>query len=400
MKIAIVWQRFLPYHVARLKRLRGACEKAGSSLFALEVASSDSSYRDVAVSTHTEFNRICCFPESDYHRLRAKDIYNKVKAALSEIGPDVIFAPATPFPEGMAAIAYRTCCGKKVIVMDDSWELSDRRGPLIKAIKRCIHQNADAVFIPAPSHASYFRGLGFSDDRMVVGVDVVDNDAYAKVAEDVLDHENSVRSSLDLPEDFFLFVGRALPRKGLHSLLSAYDKYCLRSQAGKWDLVIVSSGDEMEQLKASRSAHPHIHFVGPKQGGELYYHYALARALIVPSIVDQWGLVINEGMACGLPVIVSRGCGAAATLVREGENGWTFQPGDVEELSELMIRTTGAGPERLKKMGRRSQEIIAEWGPDRFVTGVFQAANIPRRAPAGIISNLLTRLWKGHVRVY
>ena len=104
-------------------------------------------------------------------------------------------------------------------------------------------------------------------------------------------------------------------------------------------------------------------------------------------------------MASGLPVIVSRGCGSAKTLVQEGENGWTFEPGNDETLTKLMIRACSLSSDALKKMGKKSQTIVSEWSLDRFADGVLKAIEIPRRPPAGILSNILTRVWKGHVKV-
>jgi len=108
----------------------------------------------------------------------------------------------------------------------------------------------------------------------------------------------------------------------------------------------------------------------------------------VSSEIDPWGLVVNEGMASGLPVIVSKGCGCAKTLVQEGENGWTFEPGDVETLTKLMLQVSSISQDKVKQMGKRSEEIIADWSLDRFVEGVLEAIQIPRRSPAGLISNI------------
>jgi glycosyltransferase involved in cell wall biosynthesis len=109
---------------------------------------------------------------------------------------------------------------------------------------------------------------------------------------------------------------------------------------------------------------------------------------------------VNEALASGLPVIVSRGCGAAKTLVKEGENGWTFEPGAIEELAALMAQMSSLSDSVLQDMGQASRQIVAQWGLDRFVDGVLAALKIPRRPDAGFLSNLLTRLWKGHVRVH
>jgi glycosyltransferase involved in cell wall biosynthesis len=166
-----------------------------------------------------------------------------------------------------------------------------------------------------------------------------------------------------------------------------------------WDLVLVGGGESLENIRSLARDIPGILFVGPEFGDSLCQYYALARALIVPSIIDPWGLVVNEGMASGLPVIVSRRCGSAKTLVHEGENGWTFESEDVDTLCGLLLRISSLPPDKLTEMGKKSKSVISDWSLDRFVDGVMAATQIPRRPPGGILSNILTRVWKGHVKV-
>jgi glycosyltransferase involved in cell wall biosynthesis len=402
MTIAIIWQRFLPYHRARIRRTAIFLQRHGIKLIAIEVATQDTTYgfppENPEDTPPIQYH--CCFPDANYHKLSANQIHDAVFDTLCRLQPNIVFAPATPFPEGMAAIRYGTDRNKKSVMMDDSWELTDQRGLLVRSIKRLIHRNVDAAFIPAESHKTYFAKMGFSDDRLLFGVDVVDNNYYSHNADEASKKAADFRGALRLPDDYFLFVGRVMPKKGLDTLLRAYDIYRSSVNGRKWDLVIVGMGGNFEEMQRTYASRPDIHFPGAQFGNDLCYHYALARALIVPSLSDQWGLVINEGMACGLPVIASTGCGATATLVHDGDNGWTFKPGDVNELARCMIEAHGAGKERLASMGARSKEIIAGWSTTLFAESVFKALNIPRREPAGIISNILTRLWKGHVRTY
>ena len=100
--------------------------------------------------------------------------------------------------------------------------------------------------------------------------------------------------------------------------------------------------------------------------------YAEASCFVHASLIEPWGLVVNEAMAAGLPVIVSRTCGCAADLVQEGVNGWTFDPTDKLGLAELMRRIS-ASPEQAKLMGESSRRIIRDWGTERFAAGVLAA---------------------------
>lgn len=396
--IAVIWQRFLPYHVARIRRLHHCCEKYGHKLTVIEVASQDESYA-FPDEGGRDFDHICCFWGVSYHGLKFDQIRRKVLSTLEAIRPDIVMAPATPFPEGMAAYAYCLGTGKNAVMMDDAWEHTDRRGSFTRFIKRQIHKNIDVAFVPASSHASYYESLGFPRERIVFGVDVVDNDFFARNAQAARTHSRSVRQSLCLPEKYFLFVGRFLPRKGLECLVEAYKAYRQQTKGGLWSLVLVGTGDHLETVRQQAEDTAGIVFAGPRFGPELASFYGLAGALVVPSEADPWALVVNEGMASGLPVIVSRGCGAAHTLVRAGENGWTFEPGDAGTLARLMAEISGLSDIALARMGETSEKIIAEWSLDRFVDGVFEAIEVPRRPSAGLLANWATKLWKGRVSV-
>ena len=397
--VVVIWQRFLSYHAARLRRLNARLAPLGYRLSAIEVASQDGSYGFAELRPGEGFAHHCLFPGSSYHDHTVAEIHGSVQAKLSGLQPDIVFAPATPFPEGMAADAYRLASGCRRVMMDDAWEHTDRRGPLTRLMKRLIHRNIDGVFIPAPSHAPYYLGLGFPAERVLHGVDVVDNDFFASAADRARTAEAAIREEKRLPADYFLFVGRFLPRKGLETLFAAYDQYRAAATETPWGLVLVGDGPHLEAVHGMAAGIPGVQLAGVARGEELCRYYALARALIVPSVLDPWGLVVNEGMAAGLPVLVSSGCGAARTLVREGENGWTFGPDRVDCLARLMRRLARLPERERARMGARSREMIADWSLDRFADGVIGALALSRRKGGGPLANLATRLWKGRVSV-
>lgn len=398
MKVAIVWQRFLPYHVARLLAVQRALGQSGARLVPVEVASQDAAY-GFPRSDHGALEPVVrVLGDSNYHACGAAQIGARVLRHLEQEAPDAVFCPATAFPEGMAAVLYRRRHGGLVTIMDAAWGASDRRGALTSAVKRLIHRNVDAALVPAPSHAAYYRRLGFPDERIFFGVDAVDNRYFEENVGPARQRRGELCTALDLPLRHFLFVGRLLPRKGVTTLLDAYAAYRAAS-AAPWGLVIVGTGPEELLIRARAARIGGVIIAGARHGAALCEHYACAGALVVPSDVDPWALVVNEGAASSLPLIVSRGCGAAATLVAEGANGWTFAPGDARSLSLLLERTAGLPEVRRREMGERSREIVAGWSTARFAAGVLGALNVTRREPAGRIADLLTRTWKGRVSV-
>ena len=121
--------------------------------------------------------------------------------------------------------------------------------------------------------------------------------------------------------------------------------------------------------------------------------YGLARVFVMPSKTEQWGLVVNEAMAAGLPVLVSHSAGCSQDLVEQGVNGYTFDPSDPNDLAQLLIRMSTSAD--LASMGRESQRIIRLWGPSRFAEGLMSAADlsrIPRPRRNASLGRLLTGL--------
>src|SRR5207247_9160802 len=131
------------------------------------------------------------------------------------------------------------------------------------------------------------------------------------------------RSTLRLTQRFFLFVRRVVRDKGVFDLLEAYTDLSpeLRKDMG---LVFVGDGAARDELgrRATSIVPGTVRFAGFTQRDELASYYALAEALVFPTRTDPWGLVVNEAMACGLPIIGRDVAGCAAVQVESNWNGW------------------------------------------------------------------------------
>ena len=192
------------------------------------------------------------------------------------------------------------------------------------------------------------------------------------------------RQRLGLPQRFFLAASRFIAKKNLIRLLDAYAAYRQRAGADAWHLVLLGDGELRSEVE-SRIARPDLAgpvvLAGFKQYDELPRYYGLASAFVHASTTEQWGLVVNEAMASGLPVLVSNRCGCAPDLVEDGVNGFTFDPYDVQALAGLMQRVAAMTDERRDAMRRAGQRIIADWGPERFADGLMRAAEAAMRRP-------------------
>ena len=221
--------------------------------------------------------------------------------------------------------------------------------------------------------------LGMPQEKIWEGYDVVDNDFFWRSAQHARDE--LTRTDLSPSQPYFLTCARfvrsdwGVPRrKNLHRLLEAYQVYTSRRDA-PWKLVIVGDGELRSELKEQIDAlgvSDGVALPGFKQYSELPRYYAFAGAFILPSIKDTWGLVVNEAMASGLPVLVSERCGCATDLIKVGENGFIFNPEDVEQLADLMLRISSRDCDRYA-MGWASRAIISKWTPQTFADGLARA---------------------------
>lgn len=152
---------------------------------------------------------------------------------------------------------------------------------------------------------------------------------------------------------YFLSVGRLLERKNFITLLKAYKQYKIQCNDSAWNLIIVGDGPKRESLveyirlnKLERS----VILLPFLQQKDLIPFYQNASALVLTSIQETWGLVINEAMASGLPIIVSDKCGAASTLVEKGRNGYTFSPLSESDLADCLLNFYKLSDERRNEM--------------------------------------------------
>ena len=142
-----------------------------------------------------------------------------------------------------------------------------------------------------------------------------------------------------------------------------------------WDLVLLGTGPLREEMMrhVEREDIGGVNFAGFQQLEDLTGFYAGAGAFVHPALQEQWGLVVNEAMACGLPVLVSRTVGAAYDLVQDGVNGFRFDPRETGELSALLERVSAPDFPRAA-FGEASRRIIADWTPEEFGENFRRAA--------------------------
>lgn len=317
----------------------------------------------------------------------------KLSAALSAIDPDFVAVPGWSGREAIAAMQWCVAHRRPAILLSESTGWDEARSGWKEWVKKRVIALCSSALAGGTAHADYLADLGMPRDRIFLGYDAIDNDYFAKGAATARTQRAQLSSIFQLPSSpFFLASARFIEKKNLPRLLQAYGRYReihqkseVRSQESEskntnsskaWDLVLLGDGPLRSDLCSLISDLRLQHSVllpGFKQYTDLPAYYGLASAFIHASTTEQWGLVVNEAMASDLPILVSNRCGCAKDLVRESGNGFTFDPENVEQLAQLMLRLAASPSPRLADMGDASRQIISNWGPDRFATGLKQA---------------------------
>lgn len=298
-----------------------------------------------------------------------------VFSALNRLRPDAVLCGGYNYTASWQAAFWAKSNRVPLLLWSESTALDLRRGhPPVEFVKARFLSMCQAFVVPGKSSFRYLQGLGIGTKKIFTAPNAVDNALFAALAEEARRDQSQVRTRHSLPARFFLYVGRMVAVKGVFELLEAYAQLDpeVRRQIG---LVFVGDGPGLMKLKeAAAGIEPGtIQFAGFVHREELAEFYALSDALISPTHSDTWGLVVNEAMACGLPVIVSNVAGCSEDLVKDGWNGFVVPALAPDQLALAMARVAADAGLR-SEMGSNSRKRIAEYSASEWAEGVVSAA--------------------------
>ena len=202
----------------------------------------------------------------------------------------------------------------------------------------------------------YMKKFGIPVNKIYNQYLTIDVNYFLQKRENKSQYRKEIRVKYDIEEDaiVLIYVGRLIKSKGVQDIIKAAS--ILRQRGYKIHVLIVGSGAYEEELKKLANENKYIHFLGFIEYEILYKYYYASDIFIFPTYNDPWGLVVNEAMACGLPIITTTSCGAYMDLVED--NGVVYRAGDIDELVqsiELVLR------KNLKILGLKSMELIKNY---------------------------------------
>jgi 1,2-diacylglycerol 3-alpha-glucosyltransferase len=391
--IAVVFHHIGPYHHARLNAGANRLSVTGIEWSAKGYDSWG------AADSPAGYRKVSLFSEAtDQYPVKAQ-LRRTFWSALEQANPDVV---AINGWNNFGSLPAANCCvrrGIPMVVMSESARQDEPRTWWKEMIKRRVVGFYSTALVGGQRHGEYLVELGMPRERIFTGYDVVDNAYFAQRAVEIRNSKFEIRKKYGLPENYFLASARFVEKKNLPGLIRAYEEYRQRSEVGKgsapWDLVILGDGPLREALNSQLSTlnlHTKVHLPGFKPYDELPVYYALAKAFVHASTTEQWGLVVNEAVTSGLPVIVSERCGCVPELVRG--NGFTFDPIDERELPSRLLQIASLSDDERRSLGDASYRIAENFAPKHFGEGLEQAAKLALTHPrkASLLGRALIKL--------
>lgn len=268
-----------------------------------------------------------------------------------------------------------------VFVRDEVQEFSRPRGALRRLAKRAVFAASDRLvdcFLAiGTANREYYESLGIEPARIITMPYAVDNQFFQLRCRESSAQREHFRSQLRLEpgRPVILFVGKLFGRKRPEDLLEAYFRL---SSDGRREpvpyLLFVGDGELRSVLESRTKAlgWSSIKFLGFRNQTELPAYFDLCDVFVMPSNFEPWGLIINEVMNAGRPIVASDRIGASRDLVDHGVNGYVYPAEDVVRLHESLAAILGDADLGMR-MGRASLEIINRWSFEEDVQGLTLA---------------------------
>jgi glycosyltransferase involved in cell wall biosynthesis len=377
-----------PYHYFRLDcadKYLDATAIEFSSMDHTNLWSADNSYKT---------NVVTLFSEEPITKIPSILIKKKLFKVLNDLNPEVVILSGWDSIPALFALLWALKNNIPTVIISESQEFDFKRNVIKELAKRIILKLIDSAFVGGVNQSDYLIKLGFKKERIFLGCDVVDNDFFFQSNE-----ADNKKIASQLPRCFFMTSCRFVEKKNLFYLIKVFEKFQRKIEG--WSLVLVGDGplkEDLIGLSNQLNISEKIVFTGYQEYESIRSIYKSASCFVLPSITEQWGLVINEALASGIPVLCSERAGCAPNLIENNEVGYTFDPFSEDDLEEKMYQIV----EDLKFSNFKSKTnlIISQWGKNKYSNNILKAAEqaieskVERGFLAGIFLEIFIKIFK------
>lgn len=299
---------------------------------------------------------------------------------LNTSKPDLLIIDGYSYASSWAGLFWAKKYKRKIILWSSSNEVDHKRVFYKEGVKSFFIKNCDVYNVYGTKSRDYLLKLGAKEDKIFIIGNNTDNSFYYNATVKWREKRNVLCREYGLPPNNFLYIGRFSAEKNIIYLLDAY-KRAIKG-GNNWGLILVGNGPQKGDIEhyIKKFNLWNVFLPGFKQKEGIPKFLAVSDVLVLPSVSETWGLVVNEAMAVGLPVLVSRKCGCYPDIVKDEENGFSFDPFDKDELVDLMKKVID-GRVDLKRLGENSLKIIKDYTPER-------AAEIIVKTVAEVLHNV------------
>lgn len=276
------------------------------------------------------------------------------------------------YPSSFALRFFKFYHQIPLIFYDESTNFKKRSGFkkwLRKKYLKWFYRGMDAILLPGVANLEHERALGVPNKKLFIANYTVDVDRFYKTCKRLSKKRNKKVLGFK-QEKLIIFSGKYIKRKGIIYLLQAFKNLSKKYK----NLGLVLIGDGPEKVKYQKFVHQNkikskVYLTGFINQKELPKYYKVGDVFVLPSIEENYGLVINEAMACGLPIITTKNVGAAYDLVKNGQNGFVVKSANSLELQKALEKVL-AGPGIYAK---KSTKIINHWTYQETIKGILRA---------------------------
>ncbi|QRQ99640.1 glycosyltransferase family 4 protein [Dyadobacter sandarakinus] len=375
MRILIIHNQLWAHYKSRLfNKLYEALKKQapGSDMQVIQIALYERSRKAMQPDNTIVYDYpYCVLFQKSLEEVSLKERTKALFQAFNAYKPTILNITGYADWAQVALMAYARSKGVKVVISSESSVMDQQRSFWKEGIKKLILRQAQGFFCFGKSPADYLVSLGVRKQQILVQHGAV-------IDEDVISGRYQLAAALPRPENVrrFIFVGRLAPEKNLSMLIRAFDNITsVRTGTYTWELVLAGDGSEsamLQNLAHKSAASANIHFTGGMPWYQVPGQLARADVLVLPSLSEPWGLVVNEAMTCGMAVIVSEKCGCVQDLVVNGQNGFTFDPLRQPDLEKAMLYFV-QHPDRISSMGRESEKLVAPFSSTKVAAQMAAA---------------------------
>jgi glycosyltransferase involved in cell wall biosynthesis len=292
---------------------------------------------------------------------------------LRSLKPDIVMSLELGARSiGAARYCYRFPESKLILCTYMSQRTEECRGWLRHQVRRRLLKHADAITYNGPSCLEYLKGYQVPNDRLF-------HLPYA--ADDRTAYNGPVHRDDSETRHRFLVIGQLSDRKGVMPLMQQIERYASEHSHQKIELVFAGTGPLRNAIaQCDLPPNLNVELLGNVPAKELSDQMLRAGAMIAPTLADEWMLVVNEALQAGLPVIGSIHSQAVTTLIRDGFNGWQYDPIRPDSLSLALDRYFSCSLQSIAEMRDDSRSSVANRTPQWAASGAVDAIRYVTRA--------------------